>query len=208
MSRERGSCCARVPSYLCRERRDRAPAPHRIAVLGAQVRPNGKLESVSLECLLVLAVPGLKCPNQRLLQERLLGLEVCVERADRQADLAHDLREANPGNAVLAKETRGRVQDPFTGRFVVFASVTHGTFVSFGRNRGAPTDGSILILPWSSIPAGVSEERDNDRDDLGERPEQTGDVGGTTFAYRELGPASGVPVVFLNHLVPPGNPTS
>lgn len=31
-------------------------------------------------------------------------------------------------------------------------------------------------------------------------PNKTVDVGGTTFAYRELGPASGVPVVLLNHL--------
>jgi len=31
-------------------------------------------------------------------------------------------------------------------------------------------------------------------------PNKTVDVGGTTFAYRELGPASGVPVIFLNHL--------
>ena len=31
-------------------------------------------------------------------------------------------------------------------------------------------------------------------------PNRTVDVGGTTFAYRELGPASGVPVIFLNHL--------
>ena len=31
-------------------------------------------------------------------------------------------------------------------------------------------------------------------------PNKTIDVGGTTFAYRELGPASGVPVIFLNHL--------
>jgi pimeloyl-ACP methyl ester carboxylesterase len=29
---------------------------------------------------------------------------------------------------------------------------------------------------------------------------RTIDVDGTTFAYRELGPASGVPVIFLNHL--------
>jgi pimeloyl-ACP methyl ester carboxylesterase len=31
-------------------------------------------------------------------------------------------------------------------------------------------------------------------------PNRTVDVGGTTFAYRELAPASGVPVIFLNHL--------
>jgi pimeloyl-ACP methyl ester carboxylesterase len=31
-------------------------------------------------------------------------------------------------------------------------------------------------------------------------PNRTGDVGGTTFAYRELGTASGVPVIFLNRL--------
>ena len=31
-------------------------------------------------------------------------------------------------------------------------------------------------------------------------PNRTVDVGGTTFAYRELGTASGVPVIFLNHL--------
>src|SRR3954447_11669806 len=31
-------------------------------------------------------------------------------------------------------------------------------------------------------------------------PTKTVDIGGTTFAYRELGPASGVPVIFLNHL--------
>ena len=31
-------------------------------------------------------------------------------------------------------------------------------------------------------------------------PNRTVDVGGTTFAYRELGAASGVPVIFLNHL--------
>jgi pimeloyl-ACP methyl ester carboxylesterase len=31
-------------------------------------------------------------------------------------------------------------------------------------------------------------------------PTRTIDVDGTTFAYRELGPASGVPVIFLNHL--------
>src|SRR5204863_1045245 len=31
-------------------------------------------------------------------------------------------------------------------------------------------------------------------------PNRTVEVGGTTFAYRELGPASGVPVIFLNHL--------
>lgn len=31
-------------------------------------------------------------------------------------------------------------------------------------------------------------------------PNKTLNVGGTTFAYRELGPASGVPVIFLNHL--------
>jgi pimeloyl-ACP methyl ester carboxylesterase len=31
-------------------------------------------------------------------------------------------------------------------------------------------------------------------------PNRTVDVGGTTFVYRELGAASGVPVIFLNHL--------
>jgi pimeloyl-ACP methyl ester carboxylesterase len=31
-------------------------------------------------------------------------------------------------------------------------------------------------------------------------PNRTVDVGGTPFAYRELGPASGVPVILLNHL--------
>ena len=31
-------------------------------------------------------------------------------------------------------------------------------------------------------------------------PNRTVDVGGTTFAFRELGTASGVPVIFLNHL--------
>jgi pimeloyl-ACP methyl ester carboxylesterase len=31
-------------------------------------------------------------------------------------------------------------------------------------------------------------------------PSKTVDVGGATFAYRELGAASGVPVIFLNHL--------
>lgn len=31
-------------------------------------------------------------------------------------------------------------------------------------------------------------------------PNRTVNVGGTTFAYRELGVASGVPVIFLNHL--------
>ena len=31
-------------------------------------------------------------------------------------------------------------------------------------------------------------------------PTRTIDVGGTSFAYRELGPATGVPVVFLHHL--------
>jgi len=31
-------------------------------------------------------------------------------------------------------------------------------------------------------------------------PTKTVDVGGTKFAYRELGPKSGVPVIFLNHL--------
>jgi pimeloyl-ACP methyl ester carboxylesterase len=31
-------------------------------------------------------------------------------------------------------------------------------------------------------------------------PNRTVDVGGTPFAYRELGAASGVPVIFLNHL--------
>ena len=32
-------------------------------------------------------------------------------------------------------------------------------------------------------------------------PNRTVDIDGTTFAYRELGTASGVPVIFLNHLV-------
>ena len=32
-------------------------------------------------------------------------------------------------------------------------------------------------------------------------PTRTIDVGGTTFAYRELGPDGGVPVVFLHHLM-------
>lgn len=32
-------------------------------------------------------------------------------------------------------------------------------------------------------------------------PTRTIDVGGTTFAYRELGPEGGVPVVFLHHLM-------
>src|SRR5438105_14508832 len=31
-------------------------------------------------------------------------------------------------------------------------------------------------------------------------PNKTVDVGGTPFAYRELGTASGVPVILLNHL--------
>ena len=31
-------------------------------------------------------------------------------------------------------------------------------------------------------------------------PNRTVDVGGTTFAYRELGPATGVPLLCLNHL--------
>src|SRR6059036_1847429 len=32
-------------------------------------------------------------------------------------------------------------------------------------------------------------------------PTRTIDVGGVPFAYRELGPAGGVPVVFLHHLM-------
>jgi pimeloyl-ACP methyl ester carboxylesterase len=31
-------------------------------------------------------------------------------------------------------------------------------------------------------------------------PTRTATAGGVTFAYRELGPRSGVPVVFLTHL--------
>src|SRR6266498_4920096 len=31
-------------------------------------------------------------------------------------------------------------------------------------------------------------------------PTKTIDVGGTPFAYRELGPATGLPVIFLHHL--------
>ena len=31
-------------------------------------------------------------------------------------------------------------------------------------------------------------------------PTQSVDVGGTTFVYRELGPKTGMPVIFLNHL--------
>ena len=31
-------------------------------------------------------------------------------------------------------------------------------------------------------------------------PSQTIDVGGTSFAYRDLGPSTDVPVIFLNHL--------
>ena len=31
-------------------------------------------------------------------------------------------------------------------------------------------------------------------------PTQAVDVGGTTFAYRDLGPRTGIPVIFLNHL--------
>ncbi|TJW40232.1 MAG: alpha/beta hydrolase, partial [Mesorhizobium sp.] len=31
-------------------------------------------------------------------------------------------------------------------------------------------------------------------------PTKTVDVGGTEFAYRQLGPATGVPVIFLTHL--------
>src|SRR5436189_3507170 len=31
-------------------------------------------------------------------------------------------------------------------------------------------------------------------------PTETVDVGGTKFAYRQLGPDTGVPVIFLNHL--------
>ncbi|SDJ90988.1 Pimeloyl-ACP methyl ester carboxylesterase [Lentzea albidocapillata subsp. violacea] len=31
-------------------------------------------------------------------------------------------------------------------------------------------------------------------------PTQTVDIGGTTFAYRQLGPDTGTPVIFLNHL--------
>lgn len=31
-------------------------------------------------------------------------------------------------------------------------------------------------------------------------PTRTIDVGGTTFAYRRLGPGGGTPVIFLNHL--------
>ena len=31
-------------------------------------------------------------------------------------------------------------------------------------------------------------------------PTETIDVGGTRFAYRQLGPATGVPVIALNHL--------
>ena len=31
-------------------------------------------------------------------------------------------------------------------------------------------------------------------------PTETIDVDGTSFSYRELGPSSGVPVVFLTHL--------
>jgi pimeloyl-ACP methyl ester carboxylesterase len=33
-----------------------------------------------------------------------------------------------------------------------------------------------------------------------EAPTRTVDVGGTAFAYRDLGPRAGVPVIFLNHL--------
>ena len=32
-------------------------------------------------------------------------------------------------------------------------------------------------------------------------PTRTVDVGGVPFAYRELGPSSGVPVIFLHHLM-------
>lgn len=34
-------------------------------------------------------------------------------------------------------------------------------------------------------------------------PTRSVDAAGTTFVYRRLGPAAGVPVIMLNHWVPP-----
>jgi pimeloyl-ACP methyl ester carboxylesterase len=45
------------------------------------------------------------------------------------------------------------------------------------------TGGETMTIKWKDVPT------------------RTIDVGGTTFAYRELGPAGGVPVVFLHHLM-------
>ena len=39
--------------------------------------------------------------------------------------LGHDLREAHGGDAVLTKEARRSLQDPFARRFVVFRGVSH-----------------------------------------------------------------------------------
>ncbi|MFJ9713259.1 alpha/beta fold hydrolase [Streptomyces sp. NPDC101234] len=48
--------------------------------------------------------------------------------------------------------------------------------------------------------SGTQEARDDVVTSYKNAPNRTVTAGGVTFAYRELGPRSGVPVIFLNHL--------
>lgn len=63
-------------------------------------------------------------------------------------------------------------------------SATLATRPSPDIKRAAPAQGrSMSRMKWKDVPT------------------RTADVGGVCFAYRELGPASGVPVVFVHHLM-------
>src|SRR5205823_5475863 len=55
--------------------------------------------------------------------------------------------------------------------------------------------GSLNMTPTTTLNAGVRSATATSRT----APTRTIDVGGTPFAYRELGPRGGVPLVFLHH---------
>src|SRR5688572_29217311 len=76
-----------MPRHLRRQRRDRASCPRRIAVLRAQIGANQDLDISSVERLLEFLMPSVKRPKEGFSKQRLLRLEVGVERANGQAGL-------------------------------------------------------------------------------------------------------------------------
>jgi hypothetical protein len=89
-----------------------------------------------VERLLEGLVPRVERTKEGLSDQRLLRLEVGVERADRQVGLGHDLREADGGDAVLTKEARAasrirsRVASLCSGAYRIDATCPHFTLIT------------------------------------------------------------------------------
>jgi hypothetical protein len=94
-------------------------------VLGAQIGANHRLQVGSIERLLECRMPRVERTKKGFSDERRFRFEMGVERANRQVGLGHDLRKAHGCDAVLTKEARCGIQDPFACRVVVLRSVSH-----------------------------------------------------------------------------------